>query len=173
MKRIKILTVICLALIVCQGCGSFLMKKQPKQKLPLDKKFTITKHEIDEKQHLFLTLHDSVDNVIYARRRIKPDSIICYIDSHIQAPTLEINKVYVQHTEYRYYDDESQRHGPHRPKTHSPKEPFATIYYQVPVLIFRFTFASKQIFESWIPEKLRKKAYFKFSTPLKSKPEQE
>ena len=171
-KRIKISAAVCLALILCQGCGGFLMKKQAKQELPLDKKLTITKYEIDEKQNLFLTLHDSSDDVIYSRRRIKPDSIICYIDGRIQAPTLEINRVYVQHTEYRYYDHNSQRYGPRRPETPGPDEPFATIYYRVPVRIFLFTFPSKQLFESWIPEKLRKNAYLKFSTPPKPELEQ-
>jgi len=47
-KRIKISAAVCLALILCQGCGGFLMKKQAKQELPLDKKLTITKYEIDE-----------------------------------------------------------------------------------------------------------------------------
>ncbi len=168
-KRIKISAVVCLALILCQGCGSFLMKKQAKQKLPLDRKLIITRYEIDEKQRLYLTLHDSSDNVSYIRRRIKPDSIICHIDGRIQAPTLEINVVYVQQTEYRYYDRNSQRYGPRRPETPGPDEPFATIYYRVPVRIFLFTFPSKQLFESWIPEKLRKKAYLKFSTPPKLK----
>ena len=168
-KRIKISAVVCLALILCQGCGSFLMKKRAEQKLPLDRKLTITRYEIDEKQRLYLTLHDSSDNVSYIQRRIKPDSIICYIDGRVGAPTLEINEVYVQQTEYRYYDHDAQRYGPRRPETPSPDEPFATIYYRVPVRIFLFTFPSKQLFESWIPEKLRKKAYLKFSTPLKLK----
>lgn len=171
-KRIKISVVVCLALILCQGCGSFLMKKQAEQKLPLDKKLIITEYEIDEKQHLFLTLHDSSDNISYIRRRMKPDSIICYIDGRIQTPTLEINRVYVQHTEYRHYDHDAQRYGTRRPETPSPDEPFATIYYRVPVRIFLFTFPSIQLFESWIPEKLRKNAYLKFSTPLKPELEQ-
>lgn len=162
MKRVKISAIICLIWILSYGCSGFLLR-QPRQQLPLDKKLIITEHEKDSKQHLFLTLHDSADNVIYAHQKIKPDSIICYIDGGISTPTLEINKIYIEHTEYRYYDQELQRHGLYPPGTHSPRERYATINYQVPIRIYRFTFPNKQLFELWIPEKLREKAYLKSS----------
>jgi|GEM_PF-4528358 len=166
MGQIRKIAVIGLLIFILHGCGSLLTKMQTQQKMPLDRCFSITDFDIDAKQHLFLTLHDSTDDLVYEHCKINPDSIVCYIDGYISTPTLIINRVFVEQTEYRYRNQQLQRQGLYPPGTTDPNDRCATINYRVPVLVYRFTFPNIQIYESLIPEKLREKAIPRISTPI-------
>lgn len=172
MKKIITLPAILIIAISQLSCGILLNNLKPKQELPFDKTLNITEHETDKKQRLFLSLFDPADSLIYLNYRIKPDSIICIIDSRIQTPTLKINEVYVQHIERRYNDYETQHEKDRfQPGTSSFREPPITISYLESILIYCFTFPSIKDFELWIPENLRKKANIKTLKPPKLEPE--
>ena len=155
-----------LLIIFLYGCGSILRTTHPRQKIPMDRYYSINEVRIDDKQRFFLTLYDPTDNLIYDNYHVEPDSIVCYIDSFLTAPTLIINRVYIEQTEYRYHDQQLQRRGIYPPGTDNPKERFATINYRVPVLVYRFAFSSLQQYETMIPERLRSRTQIKYVPPL-------
>jgi hypothetical protein len=84
------------------GCGNLLTKIRPQQSIPTDRYFSIANYDLNDKQQLFVTLHDFSDVPVYENYQVEPDSIVCYIDSFLTTPTLLVNKIYIEQTEYRF-----------------------------------------------------------------------
>jgi hypothetical protein len=144
------------------GCGNLLTKIRPQQSIPTDRYFSIANYDLNDKQQLFVTLHDFSDVPICENYRVEPDSIVCYIDSFLTTPTLLVNKIYIEQTEYRFNNQPSHHKGSNPPDNADPNGRFATINYRIPVLVYRFSFPNLQLYESMIPEKIRSKTRVRY-----------
>lgn len=116
MKKVTILIIFLIITALQLNCGILPSHTKSKQKLPIDKELSIIGYVINANQDLYLALHDPIDIINYTSHEIKPDSIICIIDSNAKGPTLEIREKYVQRTEYRYYNHQEHSKDSSQPQ---------------------------------------------------------
>ena len=156
-------TIILISLIALflSGCSSLLSLTQPDEILPIGRILTVIDYEKDNKQNLFLTLRDSLDEDVYKKIQIDPDSLVYYINPNITKPYVKVEVIYNEHVEYRYNDPKAQRNGPIRSGLNRPD---ATISYLVPFYIYHISFPDMQSYIKIIPEYLKGRV-IKYDSP--------